>query len=59
MHTDRDRHNGAMINRLRKWIRRMERRWIRDPDERERHGRVVRGRLARPVPPEDGVDEPA
>jgi len=48
-----------VLNRLRRWLRRLERRWIADGSERDRHEALVRERLpGKPIPAEPAADEP-
>jgi hypothetical protein len=43
-----------VLNWLRRRVRRLDRRWIVDPDERDRHDAVARERLLAPNPPRPG-----
>jgi hypothetical protein len=48
------------LNRLRRRVRRLERRWITDRVERERHEAIVRRMLHRPATHDDPpAEEPA
>jgi hypothetical protein len=49
--------NCSVLNRLRRWLRRLERRWIPDAVERERHEGIVRGRLAETPEPRGDAGE--
>ena len=41
--------NGAVLNLLRRLLRRVNRRWIPNPVERDRHEATLRGRLPNPA----------
>ena len=45
-----------MLKLLRRWLRKLDRRWIPDTGERERHEGVVRDRLPSGVKPETPRD---
>ena len=46
------------LNLLRRWLRKLDRRWIPDTGERERHEGVVRDRLPGGVKPRDATRPP-
>jgi hypothetical protein len=50
--------NCTVLNRLRRWFRRLERLWIPDAVERERHEGIVRERLTEKPGPRDEAGKP-